>query len=503
MVWLRSNWLRAVAPPALLGLARACWLWLWLETLRDSVAASEPAPLLPVHVLALAYLASFAVARLLLSGRLPLRAARLLEALAGLVAIALMVWQRFYGGQYAPWDGRWLVALGQSLVGWEGELPGAIIVLPVVIYVWLRGVLDAGSNLYRDDVWGAFTAGFAIIALAGVTSVVSGRALPAGAHDVVFLFFAAGLAALAFASLESSSAMAARRGDQQVRFDRYWLISVGSVIAAMLLAGVVISALITPEAVARMLRWTTAVLDVLGLALYYVVLVFAYSAFLFLEPLLRLAERALSGSRQQQTAPMETPGWQQQLEEIPRGQATLPGWLSHLLPWLGLLAVILIVGLAFAIALRRLQKADDDEPPETRESILTRSLLQEQLGGLSRRLRRRRLPLLTPFLSLEGEEGTRRIIRSVYQSLLAAARAHGLARRRAETPTEYLAGLAGRWPDEESNLDTLTRAYEKARYGRAAPSDEEATAARQAWDGMQPAIAPGEGQVQPTREAAP
>lgn len=492
MTWLRSHWLRSVVLPVLLALLRASWLWLWLEIIRSSVAASVAPPLLSIPVLAGFYLASLFTARLLLSGRLSLAAARPLEAVAGLAAIVMLIWWRFHSSQFAIWDTRWLADLGRSIVSWEGELPGAMIVLPILIYLWLRGVLDAGSALYRDDVWGAFTAGFAVLALAGVAAVAGGRGLPAGAHEAVFLFFAVGLAAIAIASLETTGSMAARRGDEQVRFDRYWFASVGSVIAAMLLAGFIISALVTPQSVAGILRWTTAVLDVLGMALYYVLLVISYVVFLFLEPLLHLAQRALTGSRQEQSEPMEMPDFEQQLKDIPRGQATLPDWLTNLLPWLGLVAAILIVAVVFAVALRRLYKTRNDELLETRESILTRSLLQEQLASLSRRLRRQRSQPGDPFLSLDGEEGTRRAIRSAYQSLLAAMRSRGQARRRDQTPSEYGDALARAWPQEEQELDTLTSAYRKARYARQAPSTEEADAARRAWRDVQQTIEPAE-----------
>jgi len=308
---------------------------------------------------------------------------------------------------------------------------------------------------------------------------------------------------LAYSSLETTGTMASRRGDEQLRFDRYWLTSVGSVIALMLMAAFVVSALVTPESVARLLRWTTSILDVLGLALYYALVVLAYVVFLFIEPLLRLAERALSGSREQPPAPREMPDFEQQLRDLPQGQAQLPHWLTQVLPWLGLVVVILAVGLAFAVALRRLSQSREKDLIETRESILTRALLREQLASLSRRVRRQRPRETEPFLSLADEEDTRRTIRRVYQALLAAAARRGLARRRDQTPAEYQAGLARNWPSAAPGLDVLTAAYRRARYAPRAPSTEEASAAQEAWNDMQQVIEPPTGEQASQRGDAP
>jgi hypothetical protein len=500
MTWLRSNWLKGLVLPILLALLRACWVWLWLELIRVGLLPSLDAPLVPLPALSLFYLLSLLAARYLLSDFIPLDVARYWEAALGIGAVVLLIWWRFYGGLYAPWQLQWLRDLGQSLVSWENELPGVVILVPVLIYVWLRGVLDGRATLYRDDVWNAFSVGFAAIALAGVMSGAGQRGLPAGAYLAVFLFFGSGLAAVALASLESVNATALRRGDDRLRFDRYWLISVGSIIAVLLLAGFVLSALISPQSVAQMLRWTTVILDTLGLILYYVLLVLAYIVFFFLGPLLNWLQSMLDNGEGERPEPVQMPDFQEQFENAPKGQAALPPAIAQVLPWLGLAALIFIVGLVFALALRRFYGAKDDESNETRESILSRSLLQEQLSALVRRFGRGRARLGHPFFSLDGEQEARRIVRAAYQELLAAAKTVGKAHRRDQTPTEFREAVAHAYPQEAQSLQELTAVYLKARYAAQLPSAGEASAARHAWQAVQQALAPGEVEQPPESE---
>jgi len=82
------------------------------------------------------------------------------------------------------------------------------------------------------------------------------------------------------------------------------------------------------------------------------------------------------------------------------------------------------------------------------------------------------------------------MVRAAYQAFLAATMTLGHPHRREQTPTEYRDALQVAWPAEEPPLATLTTAYLKARYAAAAPSSDEAAAARQAWEQMQATIVP-------------
>ena len=113
-------------------------------------------------------------------------------------------------------------------------------------------------------------------------------------------------------------------------------------------------------------------------------------------------------------------------------------------------------------------------------------MLQAQLVALLQRWRQRlrgRSGLSPePFLSLDGEQENRRIIRAVYQSLLAKAIVLDCPRMPAQTPAEYetripqaLAVAEGTW------LHTLTGHYVQARYADQPPSAGQVEEAKEAW----------------------
>lgn len=473
-------WLSDIVVPVLIAVLRVAWLAPWLELVRRWLAPSSAGPLLPAWLLLAVLLSAAACARLLARSA-SLTVARLLQALAGFVALVLLVWWQFFSAGYALWATTWLSELWRRLVGWESELPAVLLALPVLIYLWLQGTLD-GSPAEREDAWGAFAGGFVALALCAVAALLDGRGLPPGMETTVFVFFTAGMAALALASLVSARSAAVRSGDGQIAVSRYWLASVASVIAVLLLAGLLLSLLISPAVIARALSWTSAILNLLGTLLYYVLLVFAYLVFSLLSPLLNM----FNGQPRQpaQSSQSDSYNFTEQFKELQQGNVSAPPRVLDLLPWLGLALVVLIIALAFALALRRLQRPASDDVDETREIILSRGLLGAQLAGLRNGLRRARgaaAPLLNPFLSLDGEAEPRRRIRAIYQAFLSAMQLGGHERQPGQTPAEYKETARTVLPDAAAALDTVTTAYEQARYAAQAPTTAAADRTDKAW----------------------
>ena len=160
--------------------------------------------------------------------------------------------------------------------------------------------------------------------------------------------------------------------------------------------------------------------------------------------------------------------------------------VPDVLRWVALGVMILGVGLVFALVLRRLVnvgRARDVD--ETRESLVSRDLIQKQISaawrGLVSRISRRRPRGERPFLSLDREVGTRRMIREVYQALLAFALVRGQSRRPSQTPSEYAAELAKLWRADSDALAAIADGYVQARYSSLSPSEEQARLIEQAW----------------------
>ena len=72
-------------------------------------------------------------------------------------------------------------------------------------------------------------------------------------------------------------------------------------------------------------------------------------------------------------------------------------------------------------------------------------------------------------------------ILKIYQQMVQLGSEMGHPREKAETPYEYLRTLAQIWPDHRSDVQLITRAYVKVRYGEFPETQEEFEAIKSAW----------------------
>ncbi|NJN82241.1 MAG: DUF4129 domain-containing protein [Caldilineaceae bacterium] len=505
MIWMRWNWLDNGLMPLLLATLRACWLWPWLALLSSVLSPQYGLPPLGFLAIIALPILSFAAARGLagyVERRLPqtqLAAtrfpfwARLLMALLGLIAILFMLWWQFYRGTYALSDGVWIEMLGDSLVHWQVDLPPQVLTLIAVAYLWLRGMLDAAKQLSHDDVWSTFVSGALAWALYLVLTHLGGVALDPYATILVVSFFALGMAGLAFTSLkitvglDRALGMDRNRPARQASFNRYWLLSVVTVIVVLISLGLLIGALVAPDTLARVLDLARTLLGYVGyligqvlIVVGYVLFVIAYYIALLLRPLFQRLLALLFKER--------PPEEMQALEPAPTPQASLPEPVDvpDSYRWAGLALIVLVILVVFALALRRLRAAESEETDEVRESILTAELLQSQFGGLLRGWldRLRGGGVVSPFLSLDGETDSRRAIRQVYQDLLAATAGQGQPRERSQTPTHFGVELGRRYARHAQALVAITEAYLFARYAPEAPPLSVAEQTQTQWAAM-------------------
>ena len=362
--------------------------------------------------------------------------------------------------------------------------------LLVLIYLWLRGMLDAVKVLGHDDIWGAFVSGLVLLVLYLLLMTASGLPVPAGSINVIVLFFGVGMAALAFSSLkitvglDRALGLGQRRVSRTPALSRYWLVSVVTTILVLLGLGLFIGFMLAPEQVASLLTLAGVVLSTLWrwislviLAIGYVLFVIAYFIGLLLQPLIKWLMSLLGGPQARQ--PQQPASPLPLLPSIGNATATLPDAYR----WIALAVFLLVVTVIFALVLRRLRASQTEEFDEERESILSMDLLQDQLAKLLQKLfgGLRTGAAFNPFLSLADESDTRRTIRGAYQALLAAATQQGQARPPGKTPHEYQQQLAEQLPEATTVLATLTEQYDHARYAAEPPTPEAADAAQQAW----------------------
>lgn len=497
MIWRRWNWLSDQGlslpiTPLLVVMVRICWLWPWLELARRWLTPSYPAPLLPLGSMLLLFWGGMLIARLALAQTNRLHLARLWVAGSGLLFLLCLLWWQYAHATYALWDMQWLWQMALELAYWQNELPPQFLTLLVAAGIWLRSVLDGQRQLLHDDVWSTFRTALVALVLLILVGQLDPRGLPAHTDRWMIGLFAVGLSALALSSVESSRITGIWNLQKQprLRLNRYWLASVAVVITGVLAVGLILAAIFTPSTVASALSWISTLLNWLGMILAYLLQAVAYLIFLVLTPLIEWIQARLGEPRPLEEAVM--PDFQGQFEEMPVQPRAQLQFATESFRWLGLAGVVIAIVVIFALALRYVRKSSGDEVEETRETVFTRELLEEQLASLWSRWYPRRRPShahRSPFLSLEGEEENRRAVRSLYQALLALAKQLGYPRSQAQTPTEYKSLLATLWPVDESAWNVVTEGYVAARYGLQAPSTEEVEQMRQAWSKIEVVLA--------------
>lgn len=528
MRWRNWNWLDQLLLPLMMAVMRTCWLTPWLIAIQHVLLLETAAPNTPLNlqatlapgiILALP-LMSFWLARIV-TERLPVdeavnlanqatphipTKARLMLAGGGLLAILTVLWWQFARSLFPLWDGRWLITVGQSLIHIERveSLPVWLILI-ALIFLWMRGLLDAGRTLGHDDVWSAMSSGIAAIIFYLIAVDAFGGILPADFSNWIVLFFAAGMVALAFSGLKVTVGLdwalsGSRRNAKTPPITRYWVISVLLVVGVLLGIGVGIGLLIAPEQISRLLAMLNGVARLLWslvstiiLAIAYVLFMIVYYIVEFLRPLI---ER-LFGQLQQLDSLLLPPGGEQEQPQQPISAALAAVPDSY--RWVALVLFLLIVAVVFAFVVRRLRMAQEVESDEVRESILSSDLLQDQLGKLWDRLfgRRRRAGEIDPYLSLDGETDTRRTIRQLYQQLLSQAGQRGLARQPAQTPHEYRAKLGSELQTAIDPLARMTERYNHARYAPEPPDSEAARTTQQDWREIEEASFKQEATTQP------
>lgn len=506
-----STWLSDSILALLLTLMRYAWLWPWFELVRAFLAPQYQGELLAPWALIVPPLVAFGLTRFVAGETLinatntgqvndaPTWRNRLFVALVGLVGILAILWWQLYASRYPLWHVGWLQQLGDTLIHWDINvgLPAAGIAIALLVALWLKGLGDAVRTMTHDDVWGVLQTG--IVALVLYLAILSRRpvGLPPILFQQVLLLFTAGMVALAFSSLkitmglDRALGMGQRRAAATPMLSRYWLMSVTVTVVILLGVGLGIGALVAPEQLARLLAMIQAIASAIGRVIGWVILMVGYLLFmivyyivLLLEPLIRRLFQAIQESPLMELA--QLPEQQLELEQVLADPTVIPDTYR----WIALALFVATLLLIFALAVRRLRTTPAVLVDEVRESILTTDLLQEQLASLWNRWFGRRPGQADTFLSLTGEEESRRRIRTAYQQLLALTATLGQSRQPGVTPTEYQAALQVPTAEAAQQLAALTTAYHQARYAADTPTAAQAATAQAAWERVQTDLVP-------------
>jgi hypothetical protein len=320
-----------------------------------------------------------------------------------------------------------------------------------------------------------------VVGMVFLATVLPVGASPESLIGPVFLFLACGLAALALERVSRALHEQKRITGTRPHVDSYWLLIALSIIAVILLTGLLVGQAIAPGAIARGLNWLWPLWAFGIRAFLFVVLVLAYLFFGLIEALPIDIPDRLS------TLFTRFVQWLSQLLALVSGgdraeqaQKISPVLydVSRVFIVIIIISIIVIVVL-LALKQRRRGTTRAGGVLEIRSSILSWGLIRSQLRNLFRRRRKAQRPPL--FLVLDLPDDPRQIVRRFYQAVLARAMDLGAPRPKGQTPDTYLRTLLRLCPGERESLETLTLVYEIARYGSVLPTRDQLRATQEAF----------------------
>jgi hypothetical protein len=301
-------------------------------------------------------------------------------------------------------------------------------------------------------------------------------------------FFFFGMAGMALANLRGIQQKTLP--DETIRsFNRRWLPVLVLVVGGIVLVGIGVSALFSPEFMTFLSNLMGSVGRVVQEIIRYILIPLGYIA----AALVYVGMWLINLIRG--TEPPEFPAdpagtGEDELEELPQGDP-IPEAVIVALKWV-LFAIAVIVVVYFvgrAVSRFRASRAGS-EAEEFSESLFTwggfRADMAAFLSAIWQRLWRRRKPAdertAHPYWHDQEEAETGRLgIREIYQRLLWQGFRFGVRHRDWETPQEYERRLAPAVPEGTGQLGELTSLYEDVRYGDIDLSEAQVDRANGLW----------------------
>jgi hypothetical protein len=357
--------------------------------------------------------------------------------------------------------------------------PEFIIIVTVLIGFW-RGLSLAQEHLGPSTVMTHFLLGIIMfIVFVFFTTLITGE----NPGDFFFLFLFASLIAMCTARM---TVVGMVRGGKKNIFNRSWFI--GILLAALLVVGV---ASIFGDLIAEQFSWIGAIF--LGLFSSIIILLWV-----IMNPVLSLVINVLSELIQDSKAIENLGDSFQRINDMMQGLGQrMMAFLDKsgigiiLSQWAPAIRTIILIGIIVVIVLlvllwmgMRLWKDRERrlEQDENRVSLPSGNLLQSLLNILQSGWKRA-AKSITQFTDFNQRRRLRAAarIRQVYSDLLELCAKMGQPRANAQTPLEFVPKLGLLFPELIPEVETITQAYLRVRYGLLPETQDEIAEVESAW----------------------
>lgn len=495
----RLNWIATVIIPAAVVLMEVYWLYPWFIWLGEMDMLSMPRAPLSIGGVIFLLGGGFVVTRYLLNREWPLNWVRWGIIFCGLIVVFTVVRSEYHAG-YALLDMQWFVHTVRTLLDFSQFHP-LMVVLPAGAYLWWRGIRRGRAPLYTSDIYRTFITGtisFVLLVIVWRISLGAGSledlASTVAPHVAAFFFFA--LVSLALINLQSIRQKMTPE-DVGPSFNRRWLPILILVVAGIVLLGIGVASIFSPEFMAFLSRLVGSIGDFVRTIIGYILIPFGFIA----AALYWVGSFLVNLIRGEGIPEFEGPNFG--VGEETAAESTQGAPISEVvilaLKWalFAIIAIAVIYLLARAIRRFRVSRMKTDVT-EVNESLWSWGGFVADvrlfLSLIWQRLWRRRKEItpreVAPRRYLDEEmEGTMDI-REIYRRLLWQAARLGMGRRGYETPYEYRGRLEQLVPDGQEPLTEITDLYVNVRYGEIETRKRQVDRANSLWQTLKAILRP-------------
>jgi len=481
------------------------WFYPWLVWAGKLEFFTEHRPPLSLGSVILLLGASYLVTRYLLSRDWSNSWIRFGILFFGLLLVYATLRSEYHAG-FSIADPQWFVHTGKIIINMFTEPHLFILALPASAYLWWRGINRGRGPLLMSDIYRTFLVGIgALVLLIIVWRISLGSdsledlAATIGPQVAAFFFFA--LSALALTNLHSIQQRMSP--EETIRsFNRRWLPTLFGVVGGIVIIGMAIAGIFSPEFMAFLGRLINTIFDIARQVFYYILIPFGYIA----AALVYVFRWLFSLIRSQEPPEFEIPefGEGEEQTEIPTGES-LPEVVGLILKWV-LFAIVAIAVTYFLFrAISRFRKSRSREGvEEINESLWSWEGFKSDLllffNTLWQRLRLRRKTAAestsVPYWYGREDDSpdSRLSIREIYRRLLWQGYRFGVAHRDWETPSEYDNRLGHIMSEGSEQLSELTELYIGTRYGDIETPEPKIDRANSLWKALRQLLrGPGDG----------
>jgi hypothetical protein len=464
----------------------AFWVYPWLVWLGFWPIFAELHPALSLASVIIVLTVSLLVTRLSIRQKWPMWLIRCVIVGCGLVTIFLVL-RIEYGAGDTLLNG-WFKHMAQMLGATFTHPYPVVLALPVLLYLWWRGIILGRATLYFSNIYRSFLLGMAafilLIVLWQFSPVPSTSRSPVssvGVHVMAFFFF--GLLAIAICHLNLMFRHMPREDAALTSAWRYVPIMLG-VIGGIVIIGLGVASISSAEFVTSVGQGIKSALNVLGKIPYYLLIPIGY----LVTGIYYLLQFVVSWLRQGQspqpasTDNLSFPEWP---AVTPK---TLPTEVTLAIKWLVVAAIVAAIIYVLMKAVYRYRAGRErEEIEEIDESLWSWNGFQDDLrlllSMMRQRFKRKPAPVLTRY-HIDDDIARRLDIREVFQHLLWEGARSGIARRGHETACEYTERLGQAVPDGREQLTQLADLYNGVRYGDIRAEEAQVDCANSLWQAL-------------------